>query len=183
MILFVNACARKESRTRALADVYLSKRDDEIKEVNLYSHPFPLVDEAFLQMRDNYIKESDFSAPVFELARDFANADEIVVAAPFWDMSFPSVLKQYFEQICVLGLTFRYTEDNIPEGLCQAHKMTYITTSGGPVDNWDYGYGYVKALAQGFYGIKYVQLFKAEGLDIDGADVEKIMAEAMEAIK
>ena len=44
----------------------------------------------------------------------------------------------------------------------------------------EYGFGYVKALAQNFYGIPNVKLIKAVGLDIEGADVEKIMAEAFD---
>ena len=43
----------------------------------------------------------------------------------------------------------------------------------------EFGYGYVKALAQNFYGIKNVELIKATGLDIYGADVSAIMDEAV----
>ena len=31
-------------------------------------------------------------------AKDIAHADRIIIAAPFWDMSFPAVLKCFFEQ-------------------------------------------------------------------------------------
>jgi FMN-dependent NADH-azoreductase len=39
----------------------------------------------------------------------------------------------------------------------------------------EYGFGYVKALAQNFYGIPDVRLIKAAGLDIIGADTEAIL--------
>ena len=39
----------------------------------------------------------------------------------------------------------------------------------------DFGFGYVKALANTFYGIEEVYQIKAEGLDIIGADVESIL--------
>ena len=45
-----------------------------------------------------------------------------------------------------------------------------------------YGFGYVQALAQGFYGITDAACIKAEGLDIIGADVEKILSEAKATI-
>ena len=112
---------------------------------------------------------------MFELARQFAVADTILIAAPFWDLSFPAVLKQYFEQINVLGITFRYTPEGIPEGLCRAKSLTYITTAGGNIMPEEYGFGYVRALAQNFYGIHDVRLIKATGLDIIGADVESII--------
>lgn len=44
----------------------------------------------------------------------------------------------------------------------------------------EFGFGYVKALAQNFYGIPDVQMFHAAGLDIYGADPEQIIKEAME---
>ena len=56
-----------------------------------------------------------------------------------------------------------------------------MTTAGGPIIN-NMGYDYVKALANTFYGIKNTMCFKAEGLDIWGADVEGIMAEAMKTV-
>ena len=34
---------------------------------------------------------------MFDLAGQFAGADTIVIAAPFWDLSFPAALKQYMQ--------------------------------------------------------------------------------------
>ena len=179
MKLFINACVRKGSRTRRLAEFHMGADRKAWKEVYLPSIDFPRVDEAFLTWRDACIQSGDYSSPVFDLAKDFAAAEEIVVAAPFWDLSFPSTLKQYFEQICVLGITFIYTEDGQPRGLCRAKKLTYVTTAGGPVYSADYGYGYVRALATIFYGIPQTRLIKAENLDILGADVEALLKAAM----
>ena len=95
--------------------------------------------------------------------------------APYYDLSFPAMLKQYFEQINVLGLTFTYSESGVPTGLCKAKSLYYVTTAGGPIISDDYGFGYVKALANTFYGIEDVKQIKAEGLDIVGADVEAIL--------
>jgi FMN-dependent NADH-azoreductase len=182
MILFINACVRKESRTKELADTLLAKQKEPYEEVVLKSIHFPLVDEAFLQRRDELIARRDFSDPVFDLARQFAGADEIVIAAPFWDLSFPAALKQYFEQINVRGITFFYTPEGIPTGLCRARRLTYITTVGGDFFPEEYGAGYVRALAQNFYGIAEFKLIKATGLDIVGADVDSIMDSAKESI-
>ena len=183
MILFINACVRKESRSKALADCLLSERKAPYEEVRLNEIVFPAVDEAFLKERDRLILSRDFSHPMFDLARQFAAADDIVIAAPFWDLSFPAALKQYFEQINVLGVTFFYTPEGQPRGLCKAKCLTYVTTAGGTFFPEEYGAGYVKALSQAFYGIPEFMLIKATGLDIDGADVEAIMESAKEAIK
>ncbi|MBR4720229.1 MAG: NAD(P)H-dependent oxidoreductase [Clostridia bacterium] len=175
MILLINACVRKASRTKRLADRFLSEKKQSVTEINLADIEYPKVDEEFLIKRDSLIAKGDFDNPMFEIAKQFANADEIVIAAPFWDLSFPSSLKQYFEQINVLGITFRYTPEGIPQGLCKATKLTYITTSGGDFFPEEFGFGYVKALAENFYGIHDVRLIKATGLDVDGANVEKIL--------
>ena len=183
MILFINACARKESRTRELADCLLAKLQGSVEEVRLNEIRFPVADESFLHERDQLTLAQAFADPLFALAGQFAEADEIVIAAPFWDLSFPAVLKQYFEQINVLGITFRYTPEGMPQGLCRAKRLTYITTVGGNFFPEEYGFGYVKALAQSFYWIHSVNLIKAVGLDIVGADVNAIMETAKEEIR
>ena len=182
MILFINACVRKESRTKVLADVVLSERNEPYEEVNLNDIDFPVVDEGFLRRRDRLIDQGEFSDPLFDLARQFAQADDIVIAAPFWDLSFPAALKQYFEQINVCGLTFYYTPEGVPAGLCRAQSLTYVTTAGGTYFPEEYGAGYVRALARDFYGIPEFRLIKATGLDIAGADVAAILDAAKRTV-
>ena len=92
------------------------------------------------------------------------------------------MLKQYFEIINVIGVTFKYNEQGIPQGLCRADKLYYVTTAGGEYFPEEYGFGYVRALSLNFYGIKDVRLIKATGLDIYGADTEKILADCMKNI-
>ena len=94
MVLFINACVRKQSRTRKLADRVLSKLEGEVKEIRLHEMTYPTVDEAFLQERDRLIDCGEFANPLFDLARQFAWADQIVIAAHFWDLSFPASLKR-----------------------------------------------------------------------------------------
>ena len=183
MILFINACVRKMSRTKELADALLSLRTEPYEEVRLENLSFPVVNEEFLRRRDELIAKRSFDHPLFSLARQFARADEIVIAAPFWDLSFPAALKQYFEQINVLGITFRYTPEGSPAGLCRARRLTYLTTAGGVFLPKQFGYGYVEALARDFYGIPDVRFFSAAGLDIDGADVKAILKSAEEALE
>ncbi|MCR5329970.1 MAG: cellulase family glycosylhydrolase [Lachnospiraceae bacterium] len=175
MILFINACVRKGSRTGRLAHRLLHSLREPVTELKLEDIDFPKTDEEFLNKRDRLIAEKQFDADEFRLARQFADADRIVIAAPFWDLSFPAALKAYFEQINVLGITFVYTPEGIPKGLCKADKLYYVTTAGGTFFPEEFGYGYVKALAQNFYGIREVSLIKALGLDIDGADPEGIL--------
>ena len=181
-ILYINACVRKESRTRRLAEKLLLKLGEPFEEIRLEDVVFPVVDEDFLSKRDRLISEGDYQAPLFDLARQFSKAVTIVIAAPFWDLSFPAALKQYLEQINVTGITFKYSAEGVPIGLCRAKRLFYVTTAGGPYVPEAYGFGYVKALAEAYYGIPDVRKIEAVGLDIDGADVDAIMKSAEGAL-
>ncbi|MBR3423360.1 MAG: NAD(P)H-dependent oxidoreductase [Clostridia bacterium] len=180
MILFINACVRKGSRTARLAERFLSKTNKPYEEIRLYDMEFPAVDEDYLTRRDLLISEGKFDDPTFDPARRFAEAEEIVIAAPYWDLSFPSVLKRYLEQINAVGVTFYYTPEGVPTGLCRAKRLTYVTTAGGEFAPDEYGFGYVRALARNFWGIPEVGLISAAGLDIAGADAEEILRRAYE---
>ena len=183
MILFINCCVRKDSRTKRLADAFLKLLDGEVCEIRLEDVSFPVVDEEFITRRDHLKADGSYDDPIFDLGRQFASADTVVIAAPYYDLSFPASLKQYFEQINVSGLTFSYTPQGTPVGICKAKDLYYITTAGGAFCPEEYGYGYVKALANNFYGIMNTRLITAAGLDIDGADPDKIISEAINGLK
>ena len=174
-------CA-KNSRTGRLAEKLPVKLDTPFVEIRLGDMSFPVTGEDYLNRRDRLISEGDFQNSMFDHARQFAEADTIVIAAPFRDLSFPAMLKQYLEQVNVVGITFRYSEEGVPVGLCRAERHFYVTTAGGYYVPEEFGFGYVKALAQNYYGIQDVRLIQAVGLDIAGADVEAIMGAAEAAL-
>ena len=183
MILFVNGCVRENSRTLELAQAVLENESDAVEEVRRYPGGPEGLDAGKLAWRDELLASGEYDHPMFRLARQFAAADTIVLAAPYWDLAFPAKVRAYLEEVTVSGITFRYGENGIPQGLCKAKRLVYVTTAGGPIfENFNFGYDYVKALAQGFYGIPEVSLVKAEGLDIWGADVEAIMEAAKSSI-
>ena len=182
MILCVDACVRAHSRTKRLAECLLRTLGSPCERLRLDECRFPAADEAFLAERDRLLGAGKYDDPMFDLARQFAAADGIVIAAPFWDLSFPAVLKAYLEQINAVGITFRYTPEGVPQGLCRARRLYYVTTAGGDFVPEAYGFGYVEALAKGFYGIGDVELIRASGLDIEGAPVEEILRACEEDI-
>ena len=181
-ILYVNACVRKESRTKILAEKLLARLDAPYEEIRLETITFPATNEEYLNKRDLLLAKGDFQNPFFDLARQFSEAETIVIAAPYWDLSFPATLKQYLETVNVVKITFKYSDDGVPIGLCRAKRLFYVTTAGGFFVPEDYGFGYVKALAQNYYGIQDVRKIDAVGLDIKGADVNAIMTAALDAV-
>ena len=177
-ILFINACVRPCSRTRQLAESVLKKLDGPVEEVCLDGTTLSALGPEGIEKREEASQNGDFSDPEFDLAKQFASADHIVVAAPYWDLMFPGVLKLYLENITVAGITFRYTSDGKPESLCRAKVLDYVTTSGGFIGQNDFGFSYIRALAHNFFGITELHRYSAEGLDIFGTDVEKVMLKA-----
>ena len=174
-ILYINACVRKDSRTNELAQYALSKLQGNIEEINLNLEKIAPLYKERLDLRDELIKNKDYNHSLFKYAKQFANADIILISAPYWDLSFPAILKTYIENINVNGITFSYSEKGYPVGLCKAKKLIYVTTAGGPIISDDFGFGYIKSLAENFYGIKYIDYIKAEGLDIFNANVQEIL--------
>ena len=102
-LLFVNGCISQrgeDSRTLALARTFLETwrarhPDGEIETVSpealLALKPF---EPEMLNDRDALAGIRCFDAPVFDLARQFRTADRIVVAAPFWDLTFPALRRR-----------------------------------------------------------------------------------------
>lgn len=181
-ILFVNGCAREGSRTEALGRYVLGKLDGQVEEVRLFDGGVPPLCWDDVLLREACVREGRLDAPVLRYAAQFAGADTVVAAAPYWDLLFPAVVRAYFEAVTVTGVTFRYTPEGRPEGLCRAKRLIYVTTSGGPIGDNDFGFRYIRTLAQTFYGIPQTLCFTAEGLDIVGADVEGILRQARERV-
>ena len=187
-LLYVDACVNREtSRTERLAQVLLERLleqgDYELTTLVLENEALaPLTGELVLA-RSEGTQAGDFSHPVFAYAKQFAAADTVVVATPYWDFSFPAMLKVYLELLCAQGVTFNYSPEGIPTGLVNVSKAYYVTTVGGYAGEWDYGWDQVKALCQLYFGIQDVKAFRAEGLDIITNDAEQIMADAIAGLR
>ena len=181
MTLYINCCVRKESRTNRLAKAVLQKLGEDYTELKLYEENLRPLDLENLHHRTELIEQEEYSDTMFNCAKQFANADTIVIAAPYWDLSFPAPLKIYIENIYVTGIVSAYNENGFPVGLCKANDLYYVTTAGGPYDP-TYSYGYLESLTKNFFGIPKTHLVKAEMLDIAGNDAEEILNGAINRV-
>lgn len=184
-LLFIDACVNRGiSRTEQLAQALLKEMNQngeyEIETLNLEDEDLKLFTGKESALRESLTRAGNFEGPLFAYAKQFAAADRIVVAAPYWDFSFPARMKCYLEQICVTGLTFTFSSKGIPGGLCHADSLHYVTTSGGSIGELNLGYEYLEKLCKVYYGINETVCYTAEGLDIEGNSVEEIMKEAEE---
>jgi len=180
IILFINACVRAESRTLRLARAVLENLKGNITELRLEDEQIAPLTGRTLEERTAHLNRCDYSQPMLRYARQFAEADTIVIAAPYWDLSFPASLKAYFEAVNSMGITFHYVDD-MPQSLCRAKRLIYVMTAGGEIYA-NHGFEYVKSLCKIFYKIPETICFAAENLDVTNADVEKILEAAIEEV-
>lgn len=179
-ILYVNSCVREESRTDMMARALLDKLG-QYDEVFLEEADIKPLNRERLKYRMDLRAKRDLNDESFMLAKQFADADIIVISAPYWDTSFPALLKIYIENIYVVGVVSEYGEDGTPHGLCKAEKLYYVTTAGGPYEP-EYSYGYIRKLAISRFGIKDTELIVAENLDIEGNNPDEILRAAIDGI-
>lgn len=183
-VLFVDGCVRgAQSRTLRLAGYFLECLKEQqpeilVKHACLNELGLQPMNEKSLQERE---RTADFSDPRFAAARQFMEADEIVIAAPFWEGTFPAALHTYLEHVCVTGLTFSIDENGY-HGHCRAQRVVFITTRGGiyevgPAMADNHAFAFLKTVL-GMLGISRLETVAAEGLDIVGCDVEEKLLQA-----
>lgn len=186
-VLFLDACIREEgSRTKQLCDTYLEAflkyhPEAEVETVVLRDGSVHTHTVEKLDVRDGYVRNKDWSHPMFKLGLQYKNADYIIIGTPYWDLSFAAILKVYIENIMVADLTFGCNDQGF-YGLCNGKKMVYITTGGGKIEGQNFGYDYLCAIAE-MTGIDETECFLAENLDIVGFDADVIMEKAKAEIK
>ena len=186
-ILFVNACvnhdiSRTERLARAVLD-HITADDDLVEELVLEEMKLLPLDSERLNRRSAAIERGDFSDTLFDQAKKLKEADVVVIAAPYWDFSFPANLKIYFELLCAQGVTFTYSADGTPTSLCRGTQLYYVTTVGGYLGDYNYGFDQAKTLFELYFGFEQSTCIAAEGLDIVTNDADAIMEEALAAVR
>ena len=182
-LLYVDCCIRRESsRTKKLADAFLSSLPQgwRVETVTLMDEPLlPLMEGGFAQ-RDQLLQQGDFKHRRFDYAWQFQKADAILIAAPFYDLSIPALLKVYIENVSVDGITFLCDEQGM-RGACRASSMTFLTSRGGFYDNSpdEMGSRYMEAMCR-FFGTGVYRCVAADGLDIDPSKTPGILSDACE---
>ena len=135
-LVVIDACVRQdESRTRRIAEPVISALAERY-EVVRYNLPEM---EGIVPLDPGLFGErgrGEVPAWALRAARDIAAADRLLIVAPFWDMSFPAVLKCFFEHTSLFDVTF--TDNGTTcTGLCKAPKVLYITTRGMDIPTGD----------------------------------------------
>ncbi len=183
-VLYIDCCIRGEqSRTRKLAEAFLdvlsARADVSIDRLTLMDEPLAPFQNGFFWQRERLLETGELNHPRFRYAHQFQRAEKIVIAAPFWDLSFPALLKVYIENLCVQGITFDCDETGT-HGACCAEKLLFLTTRGGALEGspMDNGTKYLGDMAK-FFGIPSFSYLAADGLDLGLEPPEEILSRAI----
>lgn len=178
-LFFIDATMREASRTRKIALPIISelRKKYSVETVRLDGAQYPAVDGRILHDRDCGIVPEEYAA----MAGRIAAADRIVIAAPFWDMSFPAALKVFFENMSLFHITFD-SDDTHCYGICRCSKVLYITTRGMNIrtgDPLEQATPYIKALSY-LWGLGELYTVSAENLDYSSPEeVDRKIAAAI----
>lgn len=179
-LLYIDACIRnRESRTKRIATPIIEslKERYDVDTLVLNELDLEIVKEDLIKKRNS----GDIDEAVMSWAEMVRDADRIVIAAPFWDMSFPAALKVFFELCSIYDVTFK-SDDKTCFGNCKAEKMLYITTRGMNIstgDEIEQATPYLKALSW-LWGIGPLQVVAAQNMDyVSDEEIEERIKNAV----
>lgn len=179
-LLYIDACIRNEqSRTKRIATPIIEalKQKYEVQTLVINDLDLSIVKKELVTKRTN----GDIDPQVMSWAESVRDADRIVIAAPFWDMSIPAALKNFLELCSIFDVTFK-SDDKTCYGNCKAEKMLYITTRGMDIDTGDVleqGSSYLKALSW-LWGIGPLEVVSAQNMDyLSEKEIEERISKAI----
>ncbi|MCA2017869.1 FMN-dependent NADH-azoreductase [Vibrio tritonius] len=168
------------SQSSKLLDEYIAKFDQEQLTVrDLAANPLPVLDGSVIgafgaaatgELAADQQAIVDLSNSLIE---ELKAADTVVIAAPMYNFTIPTQLKNWFDLIARAGVTFKYTENGV-QGLIEGKKAVVITTRGGIHKDapQDIVTSYLKTIL-GFIGVTDVEFAYAEALNMGDENKEK----------
>lgn len=102
-----------------------------------------------------------------ELIAELKSADQILISSPLYNLSVPSNLKAWIDQVTRVGHTFGITEEGAYYGLLKGKKAYLALVKGGsyagtPMEAYDFQGPYLRSILQ-HMGIEVTEVFSLEG--------------------
>lgn len=204
LYITVNSKPENLSTSKTVGRIFINKYkelypDDTIEELDLYEANIPRINykiftsRATLVSGEEYDKLSDEEKQQVEqiknLCEQFLNADKYVIAAPMWNIFFPSMLKQYLD--CIIQdkkLINLDSANNKVSGLLgdKKRKMIYIQSSGAKIPFFispfmNQGSNYLHDIFK-FLGLKKFDKILVDGVDDNSVGRDMAIQNATEDI-
>ncbi|WP_053217112.1 FMN-dependent NADH-azoreductase [Virgibacillus senegalensis] len=195
-VLYITAHPHDETQSFSMAaaqafmETYKQENpQDEIVPIDLYKENIPYIDADVFQgwgklqsgkgFEELSKEEQDKVGRLSELSEQFIKADKYIFVTPFWNFSFPPLMKAYIDSVAVAGKAFKYTEEG-PVGLLTDKKALHIQARGGiysegPAAELEMGHRYL-SIIMNFFGVP-----SFEGLFIEGHAAMPDKAEEIKA--
>ncbi|EJG2024523.1 FMN-dependent NADH-azoreductase [Vibrio parahaemolyticus] len=171
------------SQSNKLVEDFIKHVDqDKLTVRDLAANPLPVLDFAVataLRATEDLSQEQQAVVDLSDtLIEEVKAADTLVIAAPMYNFTIPTQLKNWIDLIARAGVTFKYTENGV-QGLIEGKKAIVVTTRGGihkdlPTDNVT---PYLRTVL-GFVGITDVEFVYAEALNMGEDAASKGISEA-----
>ncbi|HCM1474571.1 TPA: FMN-dependent NADH-azoreductase [Vibrio parahaemolyticus] len=171
------------SQSNKLVEDFIKNVDqDKLTVRDLAANPLPVLDFAVataLRATEDLSQEQQVVVDLSDtLIEEVKAADTLVIAAPMYNFTIPTQLKNWIDLIARAGVTFKYTESGV-QGLIEGKKAIVVTTRGGihkdsPTDNVT---PYLRTVL-GFVGITDVEFIYAEALNMGEDAASKGISEA-----
>ncbi|HCE2177599.1 TPA: FMN-dependent NADH-azoreductase [Vibrio parahaemolyticus] len=171
------------SQSNKLVEDFIKNVDqDKLTVRDLAANPLPVLDFAVataLRATEDLSQEQQAVVDLSDtLIEEVKAADTLVIAAPMYNFTIPTQLKNWIDLIARAGVTFKYTENGV-QGLIEGKKAIVVTTRGGihkdsPTDNVT---PYLRTVL-GFVGVTDVEFVYAEALNMGEDAASKGILEA-----
>ncbi|EJG0879121.1 FMN-dependent NADH-azoreductase [Vibrio parahaemolyticus] len=171
------------SQSNKLVEDFIKHVDqDKLTVRDLAANPLPVLDFAVataLRATEDLSQEQQAVVDLSDtLIEEVKAADTLVIAAPMYNFTIPTQLKNWIDLIARAGVTFKYTENGV-QGLIEGKKAIVVTTRGGihkdsPTDNVT---PYLRTVL-GFVGITDVEFVYAEALNMGEDAASKGISDA-----
>lgn len=162
--------------------------DEQVIHLDLYKEDIPEIDADVFSGWGKLKSGDELSASeqrkvarLNELCEEFIHADKYIFVTPFWNFSFPPVMKAYIDSVAVAGKAFKYTEQG-PVGLLTDKKALHIQARGGvysegPAAQMEMGHRYLDTIMQ-FFGVPSFEGLFVEGHALNPEKADEIKEDA-----
>ncbi|MGR2665943.1 FMN-dependent NADH-azoreductase [Vibrio campbellii] len=171
------------SQSNKLVEDFIKNVDqDKLTVRDLAANPLPVLDFSVataLRATEDLSQEQQAVVDLSDtLIEEIKAADTLVIAAPMYNFTIPTQLKNWIDLIARAGVTFKYTENGV-QGLIEGKKAIVVTTRGGlhkdsPTDSMT---PYLCTVL-GFVGITDVEFVYAEALNMGDDAAAKGISDA-----
>ena len=171
------------SQSTKLVEEFIKNVDqDKLTVRDLAANPLPMLDFSVataLRATEDLSQDQQSIVDLSNtLIEEIKAADTLVIAAPMYNFTIPTQLKNWIDLIARAGVTFTYTEHGV-KGLIEGKKAIVVTTRGGIHKDaaTDSMTPYLRTVL-GFVGITDVEFVYAEALNMGEDAAAKGISEA-----